>query len=229
MTKLPFFPQTVFGTQKPVQFIHVKASEPEERIRRSAFLQLANKATDNPREHIYVEYDVGLAYYIDEPSDGMRRENVRTCLEFDKERKRYERSHRCPLINTKKCDGWIRDEETGERRCDRCQHHDYIPELSTDEDIVDDDGESDSFGSMLPSADPTPEEAMVSKFEREQLAELLAALPEKDRQLVIAAHEQNADFGDVARRFGLGTRNYANKKAHRIEERLRKAARKMDE
>lgn len=229
MTRIPYFPETVFGTQKPVHFIHVKTNEPEERIRRSAFLKLANDATDNPREHIYPELDAGFVYYIDEPSDGIRKENVRLCLEFDTERKRYERAHSCPYINTKKCDGWIRNEITGERRCDHCKYRDCIPELSTDEDIEDDDGETDSFGSKLPSAEPTPEEAMLTKYERAQLAELLAALPEEDRNLVIAANEQHVDFGDLARRFGLSDRTYASKKSRRIEERLRKAARKLDE
>ena len=94
---------------------------------------------------------------------------------------------------------------------------------------MDSDGNEIFLADKIPSEAVPLEDALLRQANLEQLAELLAALPEDDRRLVIASVQDGMDFGKLAQQFGLSNRNYASKKTGRILERMRKAARKMDE
>lgn len=230
-TSIPYIPQHIPGTTPSrdtrIKLYRVALDGTWEEMRRSDFFRLV-KSVSCPYAHIYPEVEGGVIYFVDNPTPEQQMEHIALCRELDKLKKRGQRSVCCIYFKTKKCDGWKPDAD-GNRRCDACTHCTMIRQLSLDAPVSDDEGNEVAYGANLPSTDATPEEAAILRAERQELLRLLAALPDKDRRLVIASVQDGMDFGKLAEQFGLSNRNYASKKTGRILERMRKEAQRFNQ
>lgn len=222
-----FIPGTKHAPDTRIKYYRIAADGTWIELKRGEFFKLA-ASVQSPCEHIYPDLTGGIVWFCDSPTPEQRQEYAALCREQERDKKRTQRAHQCPYTNTAKCDGWQRDSK-GNRRCDICSQCGGSREISLDAPIMDSDGNEIFLADKIPSEAVPLEDALLRQANLEQLAELLAALPEDDRRLVIASVQDGMDFGKLAQQFGLSNRNYASKKTGRILERMRKAARKMDE
>lgn len=222
-----FIPSAKHTAETRIKYYRIAADTTWIELKRGEFFKLV-ATTDSPCEHICPDLMGGVVWFSDTPTATQRKEYAALCREVERDKKREQRALQCPYKGTAKCDGWKRDLE-GNCRCDTCSYCAVSREISLDAPILDEEGHKDSLAQKIPIEAASIDEALAKKERLEQLAVILASLPEDDRKLVIASVQDGMDFGKLAVQFGLSNRNYASKKTGRILERLRKAAQKLDE
>ncbi len=184
-------------------------------VPRTAFLELVHSVPD-PIDHIFIDYESGLGIFFGETS------SVASVLtfsrrDFNREAKRRERAHQCVLKGTMKCDGWKPD-ANGFIRCETCTRCQTARTISLDAPQRSDDDDDPVMMDF-----PTEDEAFTCLFEQADKAVLqdaLAALPEADREYLLARYQPGMTARKLAETYGIADYRYANRKAQRILDRV---------
>lgn len=185
------------------------------KVSRTKFIELVCSVPHSDN-HIYIDRDGGMAVFFDDPSQV---EELLTFSrrDFNREAKRQERAHTCVLKGTKQCEGWKPD-ENGFIACDACTRRHTARTISMDAPVYC-DGNDEPVMLDFPSED----DATARLFEaadRAVLQDALAALPEADREYLLARYQPDMTARKLAERYGIADYRYANRKAKRILEQV---------
>ena len=206
-------------------FIRVFEDGSYETIDRYAFFEIL-KTTPNPQERVIPDFEAAIVYFVP-ASAGMAQAAVDLAREADRQKKRDASRYGCIYAHTCKCDGWKKNAD-GSRRCESCVLSRTTRTISLDVPVTDEDGEEDSFASTNDFASDIAIDAhLENECDKELLRAALATLPQADQAYIADRYRDGMNFSRLAEMYGLSDRTYASKKAARIEDRLKKAVKKI--
>ena len=184
-------------------------------VAHTEFLHLICTVPDSD-SHIYIDRESGMAIFFEDAS-GVDELLTFSRRDFNREAKRQERAHQCVMKGTRQCDGWKPD-ENGLVACNACMRRHTARTISIDAPI-----NSGDEGEPIFMEFPSDEDATARLFDqadRAVLQDALAALPEADREYLLARYQPGMTARKLAETYGIADYRYANRKAQRILDRV---------
>ena len=183
-------------------------------VDRSTFFSLLH-TVDHPQEQVVLDLEGALVYIVP-PSEEMATAAVEFARDADRQKKQYNRHHRCVYYGTVKCDSWKKDVE-GHRGCDSCTRTRTRKTISLDALVAD---------THAVATDTPIDQRLYDEYNHKILRLALATLSPANRQFIQDRYREGMTFTQLAEKYGLKDRNYASKKAWRIITRLRQTMEK---
>ena len=193
-------------------------------VAHTEFLHLLCAVPDSD-SHIYIDRESGIAIFFEDAS-GVNDLLTFSRRDFNREAKRQERAHQCVMKGTRQCDGWKPD-ENGRVACDACMRHHTARTISIDAPINSGDEGEPTFLDFPSDEDATAR--LFDEADRAVLQDALAALPEADREYLLARYQPDMTARKLAETYGIADYRYANRKAQRILDRVIRRLREIEE
>ena len=184
-------------------------------ISRTEFLEHVH-STPHPDNHVYIDREGGMAiFFVDTSSvDNLLTFSRR---DFNREAKHQERAHQCVMKGTNQCDGWKPD-GNGCIACDACMRQHTARTISLNAPVGNDNENEPIFMDYPSEEDATAR--LFDEADKAMVQDALDTLSDTDREYLLARCQPGMTARKLAEEYGITDYRYANRKAHRILDRV---------